>query len=429
MSTALSLARLLADLDDQLIACMRCGFCQAVCPLYAQTRRETDVARGKLALLSGLAEQMLADAEGVRQRLDRCLLCGSCAAGCPSGVRVLDIFFRARAILTGYLGLPPAQKIILRGLLAHPALFDRLLEFAPPLQRLLSRGMDELLDTSCARLATPLGARHAKRLAGRPAHRAPARRLEPRAGRPVVAMFTGCLIDKLYPRVQDACLAALAHHGYGVELIAGQGCCGMPALSAGDLPTFERLLEHNLALFDPDRHLRVVTACATCAAAIRHLWPLMSAGLPPATRARVAAVAGHTSDISELLADQADPGAAPAAERPVTATYHDPCHLKKSLGVAEAPRRLIKASPAYTLVEMAAPDACCGMGGSFNLKHYDLSAAIGRDKARQIADTGAAVVATGCPACMVQLADQLSQAKAGIAVKHVIELYAEGLRE
>jgi glycolate oxidase iron-sulfur subunit len=99
--------------------------------------------------------------------------------------------------------------------------------------------------------------------------------------------------------------------------------------------------------------------------------------------------------------------------------------LKKSLGVFSEPRDLIRANAGYTLIEMASADDCCGMGGSFNLEHYDLSARIGRLKRDHIVSTGCSVVATGCPACMLQISDMLSQAGDRIAVKHPVEIYAE----
>jgi glycolate oxidase iron-sulfur subunit len=108
-------------------------------------------------------------------------------------------------------------------------------------------------------------------------------------------------------------------------------------------------------------------------------------------------------------------------------TYHDPCHLKKSLGVFREPRALISNSPGFELVEMAAADRCCGMGGSFNLQHYDLSKRIGEKKLQSILDTHADVVATCCPACMMQITDLLSRSEASMTVRHVIELYAQGL--
>ena len=85
-------------------------------------------------------------------------------------------------------------------------------------------------------------------------------------------------------------------------------------------------------------------------------------------------------------------------------------------------------NPKYDLVEMAECDRCCGSGGSFNLYHYDLSKQIGERKRDNILATGAQIVSTGCPACMLQMTDMLSQHGAKVAVKHSIELYADSLR-
>ena len=424
------LARLLGELEEQLIACMRCGFCQSVCPLYGETGREVDVARGKLALLDGLAAEILKDPHAVQERLERCLLCGSCAANCPSGVKVLDIFLKARAILSGYLGLSPAKKLVFRQLLARPALFNRLLSLAPRFERVFATPVDDLLDTSCARFFPPLGQRHFKRLARVPLHRTvPELHTKPGASGIRVGFFTGCLIDKLYPTVGQAALKALAHHGVGVQMPAEQACCGIPALSAGDSTTFTKLLAHNLARFDPDRIDYLVTACATCASTMAKMWPLMSGGLDAAGQAKAAALAAKTRDVGQMLVETGliSGEAPPPAPGAKTVTYHDPCHLKKSLGVASEPRRLITANPAWRLVEMVESDWCCGMGGSFSLQHYDLSKQIGARKREHIEKTGAAAVATGCPACMLQISDMLSQAHDHIAVKHAIEIYAKGL--
>ena len=82
---------------------------------------------------------------------------------------------------------------------------------------------------------------------------------------------------------------------------------------------------------------------------------------------------------------------------------------------------------AVLLEEMPEPDQCCGMGGSFNLQYYEISKKIGQNKAAHIQATGADVLATGCPACMIQISDMLSQAGAKIAVRHPVELVADAL--
>ncbi len=434
MPSLKALARLVKELDDQIVVCMRCGLCQSVCPLVAETGREADVARGKLALLDGLAQELFANPRGVQDRLTRCLLCGSCAANCPSGVKVLDIFIKARAILAGYMGLAPWKKAVFRRVLSKPDFFNRILAWGAKFQGIFIKPVDDLLGSSCSRFLSPLlKGRHVKPLAPTPLHRQlPSLNTAPgTAGGPKVAVFVGCLIDKIYPEVGAAVLKILDHHGVGVYLPPDQGCCGIPALSSGDPEAFGRLVRHNLELFDSEPFDYLVTACATCASTLKKLWPLMTQEMPSADQARIAALSGRVMDISQFLADRVGlpAGGREEAAARVPLTYHDPCHLKKSLGVAAQPRALLRANPNYDLKEMAEADWCCGCGGSFNLQHYEISAAIGRRKRDNIEKSGAAVVATGCPACMLQITDMLSQAGARVQVKHAAEIYAESLPE
>ena len=426
-----ALARLMRELEEQLVVCMKCGMCQSVCPVFDQTGRESDVARGKLALLGGLMESMFDDPEGVNQRLNKCLLCGSCAANCPSGVSVQEIFLKARAILTGYMGLSPAKRLILKGMLANPALFDRLTEWGARFQKLFTRPVNEIVGTSCARVMSPLlqdlvQDRHFRTLAKTPFHKEVASLDTPtgKSGRKV-AVFTGCLIDKMFPNIAHSMLKVLDHCGVGVYLPAGQGCCGIPALSSGDLPTFQKLLAHNLERFAAGEFDFLVTACGTCTSTIHEIWPTMA---DEKNRAAAKELADRTMDINQFLIQEAGLQApAAAGGKAHTVTYHDPCHLKKSLKVFSEPRAVITAAPGCELKEMVEPDWCCGMGGSFNLQYYEISKGIGSKKAAHIQETGADVLATGCPACMLQISDMLSQAGAKVAVRHPVELFAEAL--
>ncbi|OIP91142.1 MAG: (Fe-S)-binding protein [Syntrophobacteraceae bacterium CG2_30_61_12] len=433
MADVRDLARMLRELQDQLGVCMRCGMCQSVCPLYGETGREADVARGKLALLDGLARELFHDPAGVEERMHRCLLCGSCAANCPSGVRVLDIFIKARAILTGYQGLPVAKRLVLRGFLGRPRLFDRVLEWGARAQDWIIRPADETLGTSCARFSFPFAAgRHLKALAERPFHQmVPAVDTAAGASGLKVAVFVGCLIDKIFPEIGRATLKVLDHHGVAVFLPENQACCGIPAVSAGDNTTFRKLVRHNLERFEEGSFDYLVTACATCTATIKQVWPMLFAGEKDRERRRVRALAEKTLDIHQFLCRHVILPEVPRTRdgNQEVVTYHDPCHLKKSLGAAAEPRRLIALNRHWMLKEMAQPDWCCGLGGSFNLEHYELSSGIGRRKRDQVAATGCTVVATGCPACMLQLHDMLSRAHDRIRVKHAIELYAESLDE
>ena len=428
MADMYRLAQLMAELDDQLMVCMRCGMCQAVCPLYAETGRESDVARGKLALLDGLLRQMFTDPRGVQDRLHKCLLCGSCAAHCPSGVKVLEIFLKARVILAGYMGLAPVKRALFRGLLANPARFDRLLRWGAKLQGLFLKPVDDLLGSSCARFQSPLAERHVKALAP-VSFRSRAGTVDgARRSGIKVGFFVGCLVDKIFPEVGEAVLRSLDHHGIGVFLPEEQGCCGIPALSSGDHKAFTDLVRYHLEAFGTAPIDVLITACATCTATIKKIWPLMSQALSPQQQDQVRQLAAKTMDISVFLVDRV--GVSPPVDTvpsDTTVTYHDPCHLKKSLGVAAQPRALLRANVKSHLVEMAEADRCCGCGGSFSLQHYDIAAAIGRRKRDHIVNSGCRVVATGCPACMLQITDMLSQAGDAVQVRHVIEVYADSL--
>ncbi|MDO9083036.1 MAG: (Fe-S)-binding protein [Humidesulfovibrio sp.] len=429
MAEMKELLSLLGELDDQLVGCMRCGMCQAVCPIYGQTGREADVARGKIALLEGLAREMVKDPEGVQDKVMRCLLCGSCAANCPSGVKALDIFLKARTILTGYLGLSKVKQAIFRGLLTKPKLFNTMLGVAGKFQGLFTTPVNDIIGSSCSKFLSPLlGDRHLMLLAKTPLHKeVPSLDTPAGASGLKVAFFPGCLADKIFPRVGQAVLKVLKHHGVGVYLPANQACCGIPALSSGDRQSYEKLVRANLDVFAQGDFDALVTPCATCTSTLKKIWPAMASGMSAKDQQRIAELAAKVVDVNAFVADRL--GLTPPEPRPGAAsvTVHDPCHLKKSLGVSVQPRTVLRMNPAYAVVEMNASDACCGCGGSFTLQHAEISANIGRQKRDNIVGANAQVVATGCPACMLQISDMLSRSGDRIAVRHPMEIYAESL--
>jgi glycolate oxidase iron-sulfur subunit len=429
MSEMKELLRLLGELDDQLVGCMRCGMCQAVCPIYGQSGREADVARGKIALLEGLAHELVKDPQGVQDKVTRCLLCGSCAANCPSGVKALDIFLKARVILTGYLGLSSVKKAIFRGMLVKPKLFNRLLGMASMFQGLFTSPVNDIIGSSCSRFLEPvLGDRHLMLLAKTPLHKeVPS--MDTPAGKSglKVAFFPGCLADKIFPRVGHAVLKVLNHHGVGVFMPEGQACCGIPALSSGDRQSYEKLVRANLAVFAAGKFDALVTPCATCTSTMKKIWPMMSEGMSASEQAALRELSAKIMDVNAFVVDKLGLAAPEPNADAVSVTVHDPCHLKKSLGVSAQPRTVLSLNPHYKVTEMAASDACCGCGGSFTLAYADMSSKIGQQKRDNIKNTGAQVVAMGCPACMLQISDMLSRNGDRVSVKHPMELYAEGL--
>jgi len=429
MARMKNLVRDVSVLAEKVNTCTRCGTCQAVCPLYARTRKEADVSRGKLSLLQGLMDAMFSDARGVNQRLQHCLLCGACQHNCPSGVKTQEIFILARSIITRYLGLPLSQKLVFKGLLARPEIFNRVSRMAAAFQPYLFRPQDNVQGTSCARVASPLlRHRHITPLTQTPFHGLPKQEIRGKGIR--VSFFTGCLIDKAFPDIALDVLDVLDHYDARVFVPENQGCCGIPALAAGDMETFDTLVRTHVDLFSAQKSDYLVTACATCSSTIIKLWPtLMKERVAPDQLAKIEEIAQKTVDISWLLARRFRlPTATETADPAKQVTYHDPCHLKKSLDIHEEPRQVLRAA-GLDLVEMDRADACCGMGGSFNLKHYDRSAQIGADKARAIADTKVSTVATSCPACMMQMADMTAAQGLDVKIIHPVQALAQALKK
>lgn len=422
------LAKDFKALEEQLVICIRCGMCQSVCPVFEQTHREADVTRGKLALLTSLMDRIFDDPNGVNNRLNKCLLCGSCAANCPSGVNTLEIFIRARTILAGYLGLSPVKKIIFKRMLAKPEFFNSVVSFVKKFQPLIATKKSPIQGTSCARFNLPLvNNRHFLPLASKPFNKskqgAPNLKHNNSDPKPIrITFFTGCLIDKILPQIAHAAVKIFQHHHLEFIIPENQGCCGIPALASGDKKTYESLVDHHLSIFNKTSFDYMITACATCTSTIEKLWPNIGRNKTAAER-----LSKKVLDINQFLVDVLHiKSTVTPSDTKHKVTYHDPCHLKKSLGIHTQPRSIIMSS-GHELIEMSEPDKCCGMGGSFNLFHYDLSNTIGKIKQESIVNTGCHTIATGCPACIMQISDILSKYNRDIEVKHPIELYADSL--
>jgi glycolate oxidase iron-sulfur subunit len=449
---------LMRELDDALSRCMRCGFCQEVCPVYGQTFREADVARGKLALLQDLGRELTRDARAVDERLNRCLLCTSCESICPPGVGTAEIFLRARAAIAAYRGLGELKKAVFRLVLPHPRLFGLLARLGAVFQGAVLRPANGTVGTSTIPLLTPaVGPRHVPGLPGRGFTSVKGRILEPsgRSGLKVL-YFPGCVPDRLFPGISDATLKILRHHDVGCVMPEDMCCCGIPALASGDRKGFMRLLARNLCRMSLDFDF-LVTSCATCASTIRETWPRYAGAFAGHELELIGRLSERTCDLSSFLvnvlkADFPDrqavagepaggDGRGPAGdvgrEREAgdglsahprrKVTYHDPCHLLRALNVSREPRKILMSLPGWEYVEMPEAGRCCGSGGSFTLLHPDVSLSIGMRKRANVVSVSPDTVATSCPACMIQLMDMLSRSGDRIEVRHLAELYAESL--
>lgn len=238
-----------------------------------------------------------------------------------------------------------------------------------------------------------------------------------------VGFFIGCLADYLYPDSGLRAVRALEKTGYRVVVPPDVACCGAPNLFTGDVEAAYRFALRNLEAFSGATALKaVVTDCASCVAALK-LYPEVFRGRP--RYEQLVAFAAKVRDIVEFLAEESNlemlsSGGGPAGRTAVT--LHDPCHQVRCGVGREAPRRLLRARLGINLVEMAEADHCCGGGGAFSLTHPELSRRILERKIANIVASGAEVVATGCPACRLQIGYGLRLRRLPIRVVHVVDL-------
>lgn len=213
-----------------------------------------------------------------------------------------------------------------------------------------------------------------------------------------VSLLVTCLVDQVMPEVGLATVRLLRRAGYTVTFPHEQTCCGQPFFNSGFQTQARRLAERVVDQFADAP--AVVLPSGSCTTMIRKEYPHLLADNPRyAYRAR--RLAAKTFELSEFLVYEAD--WQPAAEAPQGAvTYHDSCHMCRMLGLKEEPRRLL-AQTGHAIVEMVEPDRCCGFGGVFSVRMPEISNAMTAEKLAQVEGSGAPVLVTADPGCLMQM--------------------------
>ncbi|RNC72279.1 MAG: (Fe-S)-binding protein [Desulfuromonadales bacterium] len=417
----------LKRVENELKKCVKCGACRAHCPAFTAFQREPAVARGKVALAQHLLEGDIELDDATYAAMSKCLLCGSCVEKCPNDVPTDEIVMVARESLAQKRGLTTFHKAVGQVLKNR-----RLMSFgafaATILGPLFFRKVPQ---TSGLRLRFPLpfvgNKRHIPQIARKPFLTRHPEVIAGEPGKPRIVFFVGCMTNFVYTEVGEAALALFRHLGCTVIIPKEQQCCGLPGMSGGDLETVRQLAEQNLAALEKYEADYVMTACATCGGALHKFYPALIGKRHPELAERIRAIADKTVDAAQLLQQLGLHPEETGAGDAVRITYHDPCHLR-TRAITRQPRELLKGSPGVELVEMEGSDKCCGLGGTFNVYHYETSLQINEGKSIAIDKTGAEAVVTGCPGCMMQLSDGLKQRGSRTRVMHTLEILARSLR-
>lgn len=249
-----------------------------------------------------------------------------------------------------------------------------------------------------------------------------------------VALCVTCLVDQIMPEIGVASVRLLRRAGVAVAFPEQQTCCGQPFFNSGFEPEAIRLAKRTIATFEP--YEAVVIPSGSCTAMIRVEYPHLLHGEPD-WHHRALKLAEKTFELSQYLgkvagtqvasgqarAELSEASAGEGDERKVT--YHDSCHMCRLLGEKESPRKALQGA-GCELIEMAEPDRCCGFGGLFSLRMAEVSNAMTEEKLRQAKETGAELLVTADPGCLMQMRGLVQEE--GLRVVHIATLLEERSR-
>jgi Fe-S oxidoreductase len=419
----------------EALYCIKCAACLNVCPTYQAVGGHVfgyTYAGGIGAILTAFLNGL----DEAANLAELCLGCGACLSVCPAKIDIPRLVLALRERIVEAKGITFLEHVFYDRLLPNSRILERAHMLGRVVQRpLVRRGLIRGVPFSGVAKSRSLPALAARSLGSRVVNAA--------ASQPAttkVAFYSGCLIEHIYPEIGEAVLRVLENHGVSASLPKEAPCCGAPARHAGDRAAAVAMAKRNITVLEDGKPDYVIVACPTCGQAFIHDYPQLLAG-DPVWEPRALKLAARTVDFTRFVAKVTNAGSAKPsisvddagseAQQPevprTKITYHDPCHLKQHLGISEEPRAILKSLTDYEYVEMAGTGACCGFGGSFSLKFPEASGSI---LARRLADveaSGADIVVTACPGCVMQLRGGIDKRGMRVQVTHLAEVLAKGL--
>jgi glycolate oxidase iron-sulfur subunit len=409
--------------------CVHCGFCLPSCPTYLLWGEEMDSPRGRIHLIDqGLKGAAMTPA--MVQHLDACLGCMACVTACPSGVRYDRLIEDTRAQVERRYERPQQQRLLRSAIFAFFPYPRRLRLALGPLKLYQASGLSRLVRRGglLERISPTLAAM--EQLAPKVGRRLRLPAVVPASGRrrARVGLLTGCVQSELFPGVNEATVRVLAAEGCEVVIPPRQGCCGALSEHVGREQEARRFARAVIDTFSATGVEHVVVNSAGCGSSMKEYADLLDDD--PRYAARAAEFSGRVRDVSELLDELITEhgAAAPRHPLPVTIAYHDACHLAHAQGVRAQPRRLLRAVPGLELREIADAAICCGSAGVYNLLNPEPARELGDRKAAEVLRTGADLLVTANPGCLMQIAASARRAGGRIGLAHTVQVLDASIR-
>ncbi|MCX8026845.1 MAG: LUD domain-containing protein [Thermodesulfovibrionales bacterium] len=400
----------------QALQCIRCASCLNVCPVFRLVGGHVfgDVYTGGIGTILTAWFGELKRSKDIQSL---CIQCGNCKEVCPAKIDIPELILEIRKRLIEQEGLSFTQKAIFK-IVNNRKLFHRMLRMASLAQKPFEKdGYIRHLPMFLSGLAD---FRSLPAISDTPFRDKIKSISQPQSTKTVV-FYGGCLIDFAYPHIGESVVKVLNKAGYKVLFPEGQTCCGAPARYSGDYDTARQNAIDNIDALLSENSDYIISACPTCTAALKKEFLELLKG---SMYEQKALILSHKSwDLSSFITRLKSNGelVLDKTNTPQTITYHDSCHLKRTLNVFDEPRQLLR-EKGYEIKEMFESDMCCGMGGSYSIKFPEISKPILTKKLKNITDTGAKAVVMDCPGCVMQIKGGLDKLNSDIKVYHTVEL-------
>ena len=399
---------------DKSLACIHCGLCLSSCPTYLETGNENDSPRGRIYLMRAVQDGRLPAGDTAVKHIDLCLGCRACEAVCPSGVQYGDLLEHTRDHLEKHHRRSFAQRFLRRVVIEKVFPFPRRMKLALLPAKIVQKLKLEKMLPKFAREALSLLPEKASEVKLPEISPAAVGEKRGRAG-----FISGCVMSVLFGETNAASVRLLNRAGYDVVTPPEQGCCGALYAHSGQLELARAAARRNIEVFERHNLDVIIINAAGCGSTLKEYGQLLRDD--PEWVARARKFSARVKDLTEIIP------AGPVENSAVKVTYHDACHLAHAQRITKPPRELVKSCTGNNFVELPESDVCCGSAGSYNLTEPEMAERLQRRKIENILKTGAKVVVTSNPGCLLQIRAGLKKAGADVEVVHIAD-YLERAR-
>ncbi|MDR4943959.1 (Fe-S)-binding protein [Bacillus wiedmannii] len=420
--------------EDELLNCMRCGFCLPTCPTYIQSGyKESHSPRGRIAIMKAVVDGLIEPDEDVENTLNVCLGCRACEPVCPSGVNYGHLLEEARDIINQNkkfsVPVRAVRKVVFEGLFPHQNRMRTLTGLIgfyqrSGLQTLTHKmGIMKLFPETLATMDLVLPkVPKMKAMKDRPEF-LPAESTKKKQ----VAFFTGCLMDTMFLETNNATMKLLQLAGCDIVIPKTQSCCGALHGHAGEKSGAKELTKRNIKAFEDLNINYIITNAGGCGAYLVDYDYLLKDDPQWAERAKQ--FVSKIKDITAILVELDFHKRNDLRLTPQIITYQDSCHLRNVMRTSSEPRMLLEAIQGATYREMKDADRCCGSAGIYNIVHSELSMEFLDYKMDRVHETEAATIVTANPGCLLQM--KLGIEREGLSHKmrgiHIVDLLLEAI--